>query len=193
MGLLSSVGGVLNDITGASSSAQQAQKYSKRLMKIQHGYNKEMMQNAHQWEVEDLQKAGLNPILSAGGSGATPVGGGLGGGATGQAGTNPIELLGGIISAKKALSEEENIQADTALKTAQTAEQNAKNPFIADYYKRQNALLASQTGLNSANAGLAVEKTWSEKGNYKNAIGRSTNLINSAGSVGKAIATKLGY
>ncbi len=60
MGLLSSIGKMFNDYSGATASAQQQWKYQK-----------EAMQNAHQWEVEDLKAAGLNPVLSAGGSGAS--------------------------------------------------------------------------------------------------------------------------
>ena len=108
--MFSGVGGFLNDITGATSSA-----------KLQNKYQKEFAQNAHQWEVQDLEKAGLNPVLSAGGSGASAGGAG---GTTGGSGVNPIDvgmnLINTVSSAKK-------LNADTALADAQTLNTNVQS------------------------------------------------------------------
>lgn len=117
MGLFSSVGSVLNDLTGASSAAAKAQKYALQSAAINNKYQKEFAQNAHQWETEDLKKAGLNRILSVGGSGASASGGGVSSASAQASGINPIDsvinTINGVQSAKKTASENANIQAQT--------------------------------------------------------------------------------
>lgn len=95
---ISSVGGILNGITGVTSAGAQSQKYamasakqqyeySKKLAALEqkyalqsaavnNKYQKEFAKNAHQWEMQDLANAGLNPVLAAGG-GASASGGGV--------------------------------------------------------------------------------------------------------------------
>lgn len=118
MGLFSSVGSILNDITGATSAARQNQKYALQSAEINNKYQKEFAQNAHQWEMQDLKKAGLNPILTAtGGNGASASGGGVNSAQMQSSGINPIDSLigtiNGIQTAKKTASENANIQAQT--------------------------------------------------------------------------------
>lgn len=120
MGLFSSVGGILNDITGATSAGSQSQKYAIQSANLNHKYQKEFAQNAHQWEVEDLKKAGLNPILSAGGGGASASGGGVGAATQAGSGYTPIDLFNGITSASRTMAESENIDAQTLLTKMQT-------------------------------------------------------------------------
>lgn len=84
MGLSSSIGSILNKVTGATASAKQ-----------QNNFQKEFAKNAHQWEMEDLQKAGLNPALTATGGGGASAGGA--GGTTGSSGINPIDAIGSMI------------------------------------------------------------------------------------------------
>lgn len=127
MGFFSDVGGFLNDITGASSAAAQSQKYALQSAAINNQYQKEFAQNAHQWAVKDLEAAGLNPILSAGGSGATASGGGVNSAQMASSGMSPLDLvntgintINGVQTAKRTASETANINADTALKKAQT-------------------------------------------------------------------------
>lgn len=127
MRFLSSLGGIVNDITGATSAAAKSQKYALQSAAVNNKYQKEFAQNAHQWEVADLEAAGLNPILSAGGGGATASGGGVNSAQMASGGISPGDLINtgintvnGIQTAKKTASETDNINADTALKQAQT-------------------------------------------------------------------------
>lgn len=127
MGFLSSLGGIVNDITGATSAAAKSQKYALQSAAVNNKYQKEFAQNAHQWEVADLEAAGLNPILSAGGGGATASGGGVNSAQMASGGISPGDLINtgintvnGIQTAKRTASETDNINADTALKQAQT-------------------------------------------------------------------------
>ena len=117
MGMFSGVGGFLNDITGATSSAAKSQKYALQSAATNNKYQKEFAQNAHQWEVEDLKKAGLNPVLSAGGSGASASGGGVSSAQQQASGINPVDTIvntiNGIQTAKKTASENANIRANT--------------------------------------------------------------------------------
>lgn len=154
MGIFSKVGGFLNNITGATSAA-----------KLQNNFNyatqKEFAQNAHQWEVEDLEKAGLNPILSAGGAGATA--GGAGGGAAIASGIQPLDLINGLTSAKKAIEEARNLEADQELKKAQTMNTIEMLPFNKD---EKNAMI------QRLNAGTSLDIS-SAKFNKRRASGKS--------------------
>lgn len=107
-----SLGGAINSLTGATNSAQRAQDYAQHMALLNNQMQKEFAQNAHQWEVEDLKKAGINPILTATGGGGADTGG-AGGGITPGAGTggqfSPLDIVSGIVSAKKAMSETDAI------------------------------------------------------------------------------------
>ena len=127
MGLLSKVGGILNDVTGATSAGAQSQKYALQSAQINNAYQKEFAQNAHQWEVEDLKKAGLNPILSAGGSGTSASGGGVASASETSAGLSPMDALtagvnayAGIQNARQIKANTENTNANTLLTKAKT-------------------------------------------------------------------------
>jgi len=120
MGLLSSVGGILNDITGATSAGAQSQKYALQSASINNKYQKEFARNAHQWEVEDLQKAGLNPLLSAGGSGTSASGGGVASATETSAGMSPMDLLTAGVGTVNAIHTGKQIQAQTDQTDAQT-------------------------------------------------------------------------
>lgn len=140
MGLFSPVGSFINDITGASSSASKAHKYTMQQMAANNRYQKEFMQNAHQWEVEDLEKAGLNPVLSAGGSGASASGGGGPAATPVNSAKTPLDLIGGALSAKKTWADA-NVSQEQAnyLKTQQdlTKAQTIKTMLESDILDNQ--------------------------------------------------------
>lgn len=129
MGMFSSVGGIINDLTGATSAGAQSQKYALQSATINNKYQKEFAQNAHQWEVEDLKKAGLNPILSAGGSGTSASGGGVASGTVtggGSATISPMDALGAGVSAYQGIQNAKQIKAQTANLDANTLLTKAK-------------------------------------------------------------------
>lgn len=120
MGLLSSVGNILNDITGATSAARQSQKYALQSAQVNNAYQKEFAKNAHQWEVEDMAKAGLNPLLSAGGGGASASGGGVASATETATGISPMDLLSAGVGTVNAIHTGKQIQAQTEQTNAQT-------------------------------------------------------------------------
>lgn len=135
MGLFSSIGGLVNDLTGASSSANSSYKYNAALQNQNWAHQKEAMQNAHQWEVADLKAAGLNPALSAGGNGASTGGAGGGGGGVNA----PMGDLGGLLNVLASFGQLANstkmTNAQTGLLDAQTIAQITKNKYIDDNMK----------------------------------------------------------
>lgn len=154
MGLFSSIGNMLNDITGATSA-----------QKANYKQQKEFAKNAHQWEVEDLKKAGLNPVLSAGGNGASAGGSG---GSTNSSGVNPIEMAingaNGIASAfktseeaKLAAEQTRNTEQDTLLKEAQTlgyaidnaTRGNINKATLKELQGRYDEIMAKIANMNS--------------------------------------------
>lgn len=110
MGLFKSIGGFLNDITGATSAAQN-----------QYANSKEFAQNAHQWEVQDLKKAGFNPALTTGASSAGSIAGTSTGGQ--QSGVNPFttiqEIAGTINQTKQTSANTNQAEASKNLMNAQ--------------------------------------------------------------------------
>lgn len=186
MGLLSSFGGFINDLTGATSAGAQSQRYALESAQSNNTYQKEFAKNAHQWEVEDFKKAGLNPILSAGGSGASASGGGVASGAVtggGSATISPMDALGagvsayqGIQNAKQMKAQTANLDANTLLTKAKTQMQmldfaiksGASKDIIAKY-KADLELTQEQvtklkggaiTGLTGTELGGKISKGW---------------------------------
>lgn len=138
MGLFSSVGKFLNDVTGSSSAGAQSQKYNIQAMRLQNEFQKEFAQNAHQWEAEDLMKAGYNPALTTGLGGASAGGAGGGSGATVSAGgTDLIGMLGGIANIYNSTSatkaQNKLAKAETDLKTAQAIKQIMDNKVFKKF------------------------------------------------------------
>jgi len=164
MGFFKGVGKFFNDISGATSAAEQS-----------YAYNKEFAQNAHQWEVADMEKAGLNPILSADGSGATgnvsPVSGG------GQMATGLLNsILDFSIMGKQNDIAQQDVNAKSALATAEAQKTDAEtfrlimeNNAIPQKIKQDLAeqkartmLLGKQTDLTQQQAGIAYNQNfWS--------------------------------
>jgi hypothetical protein len=150
MGLFSSIGGLVNDLTGASSSANSSYKYNAALQNQNWAHQKEAMQNAHQWEVADLKAAGLNPALSAGGNGASTGGAGGGGGGVNA----PMGDLGGLLNVLTSFGNLENstkmTNAQTGLLDAQTIAQITNNKYIDDNMKSAILNTMADTSLKKA-------------------------------------------
>lgn len=147
MGLLSSVGGLVNDVLGGTSSAKQAQKYQMQQMAMQNFYNEKYAKNAHQWEVQDLQNAGLNPALSAGGSSAGAIAGSSvsGGGAIGSANGNIGDLMGAIGT----LSQMKLNNASSAKASADAAQTIEGLEYVKPEKRAQLENMISNTMLNN--------------------------------------------
>jgi hypothetical protein len=150
MGLFSSIGGIVNDLTGASNSAKSSYKYNAALQNQNWAHQKEAMQNAHQWEVADLQAAGLNPALSAGGPGASTGGAGGGGGGVNA----PMGDLSGLLNVLTGFGNLANstkmTNAQTGLLDAQTTAQITNNKYIDDNMKSAILNTMADTSLKKA-------------------------------------------
>lgn len=145
MGLGSSIGKLVNSVTGATDAAQTNWKYQKQAM-----------QNAHQWEVQDLTKAGLNPVYSANSQGAStggvspgmqPGGSGLFNSAI-TAMTESAKLIQGQ---KKIDAEVNNLDEDTRGKEIDNAWKDPLNQSLIEER-------GSKAGLNNAQAALATKQ-----------------------------------
>ena len=167
MGLFSSIGGIVNDITGVSSSASQSNKYAVQNAYLNHKFQKEFAQNGHQWEADDLEKAGLNRALTAtGGSGASASGGGSFGGSTGGSAGNPLDLLNGIIGMRNqtsATKSQNDLNAASAIKIiAETKNIPFKNKIemmnaISNEVNANANATNAETNKNTAKGGVAAK------------------------------------
>lgn len=138
MGLFSSIGGMLNDVTGATASAN-----------LQNKYQKEFAKNAHQWEMKDLKKAGLNPALTATGGGGASAGGA--GGTTGSSGINPVDIISSVVGMNNQTKETNAGVKKTEAET-NAIPQQLDNDQINAFANLINAF-ANQT-MSNANANL---------------------------------------
>ncbi len=161
-----SMGGLLNDITGATSSAALQQKYALQNAAVNHAYQKEFAQNAHQWEMEDLKKAGLNPALTAtGGAGASASGGGSFGGGGGQSAMNPFDILNGIVgmanqtSATKSQNKLNEANAMLAIARAENIPESIK----IQWYEALSGRITAKSAQTNANTGKKAQKTNEER------------------------------
>lgn len=177
MGLFSSIGGIINDLTGVSSSANQGFKYSQALSNLNFEQQKYFAQNAHQLEAQDLKKAGYNPALTAtGGSGASASGGG---GISGNGGSPTANIFGimselaGVFNATKQTNANTQLQGAQALKTLAETEnlpQQLKNDTIRALADQMNA----ETG--ATNAKTNKWNAWNYE--YNNMTNRLQYLLN---------------
>lgn len=157
-----SMGGLLNDITGATSSAALQQKYALQNAAINHAYQKEFAQNAHQWEMEDLKKAGLNPALTAtGGAGASASGGGSFGGGGGQSAMNPFDILNSIVgmSNQTSATRSQNKLNEANAMLAIARAENIPESIKIQWYEALSGRMTAQSTQTNANTGKKAQKT----------------------------------
>lgn len=177
MGLFNSIGGIVNDILGGTTSAKQAQNYAMQQQAAQNVFNKETMQNLHQWEVEDLKKAGLNPALGYGGN-TTGIATGTASGPQAATG-NPIEMISTAVGIGNQLKEMEltsasktKTEAETDLLDAQTAKQIAENPYIDTKTKAEISNMEANTKYTNERArGFTESESTSESSGWGGSTG----------------------
>lgn len=191
MGLLSSVGKMVNDVLGGTSSAKSAQKYQLQQMKQQNIYNEHYAKNAHQWEVQDLQNAGLNPVLSATGSSASAIAGSSTTTGSGPSSTNGnigdlIGVLGTISNAKLNSSNSAKAQAETAeivngLPYVAPQKEAELNNKVAD-----TALKEQETKTSKATEGFQKRRASGKSESYSESSSESSDDGWDAGGGGNA-------
>lgn len=149
MGLFSSIGGLVNDLTGASSSANSSYKYNAALQNQNWAHQKEAMQNAVQWRAKDLEAAGFNPALAASEAASTGGAGGGGGGVNA-----PMGDLGGLLNVLTGFGNLANstkmTNAQTGLLDAQTTAQITNNKYISAKTKSAILNTMADTSLKKA-------------------------------------------
>lgn len=170
MGFLSSIGGLLNDLTGITSSSNAAFKQSKKLANLSFEQEKYFAGNAHQLEMNDLAQAGLNPALTTASSSAGSIASDGGTGNAGYTGSSasisPLDIVGTInttraVTADNKLKEQQgNAQEMYGLAQMVNALTGMKNLKWID--KQQKATLDET--LKRIN--LIIEQTKSEKNKH---------------------------
>lgn len=159
------IGGAINEVTGATNSANTQYRNQMKLQKDAQKFAKWQMENAHQLEVQDLENAGINPIMSAGGNGAT-AGVTEGSASAGSASMDPISAIGNFVgmlnSSKMTKAQVENLEADNTVKNAealkilnQTDPETQKLVGEYEFLKQQIQESKSRTDLNKAQQALA--------------------------------------
>lgn len=168
MSILGSIGKLINNVTGVSSSAKQAQNYTQQNMATSQGMTLEQMaqsnkytleqmaqnyayevnsaKNAIKWQMDSLRENGLNPYLAAGYNGAN-LGGSVGatgvsGGASAPAGSTGT-ANGNPLEMLSNIAQMKKILTD-----AEQSEQSAKT------LKAQEELFTSQKDKTDIESGL---------------------------------------
>ena len=71
--LAEGIGGIINDVTGATSSMKAQQKFNAEQAEMTRNFEERLSNTAYQRAVNDMKEAGLNPAMlyAGGGSGAS--------------------------------------------------------------------------------------------------------------------------
>lgn len=157
------LGGLINSITGASSSARQQNQYAVGMANLNFEQQKQMLIDGPSWQMQGYAKAGLNPALGMSSGLST---GGAGGNGTGGAGA------GGGLAALSAIADMYNntraTSANTKLIDAQTLKTIAETKGIPEQVKAQ--ALTAQAAMMGAKASATNAKTNQEGMRWKNGL-----------------------
>lgn len=140
-------GGGINDIFG-KASADRSYEMNRRLQKHDQAFQKEMRATAYQTMTEDMKKAGINPAVALSNGGGTAMGGSSSASASAPSGGG-ADLAQMMQATALTKAQQENIEADTELKTKQSGKTDAET-------KTENVLRDAK--LTLMQAGTAKEK-----------------------------------
>lgn len=176
MGLLGSVGSIINDVTGVTSSSNRAYEQSKKMAKLSFEQEKYFASHAHQLEKQDLEEAGYNPALTATNSSAGSIASDGGTGNAGYVGTSasitPMSVIDAINVTRQTNADTKlkNEQANTMytqglLNTVNSIGKMLENEAFPKKLKAELSLLASQITNNLEQAGYTRQKKFTEIAN----------------------------
>lgn len=149
MGLLSAIGAVAGKVLGGGiddifnkSTADRSYEMNRRLQKHDQEFQKEMRATAYQTMVNDMEKAGINPAVALSNGGGTVMGGSSSASASAPSsgGTDLAQMMQATALTK---AQQENIEADTELKTKQSGKTDAET-------KTENVLRNAKLELTQA-------------------------------------------
>lgn len=171
------LGGLINSITGASSSARQQNQYAVGMANLNFEQQKEMLLKGPTWQMQGYKDAGVNPMYGFGGGTLHGGGGNSAGGAGAGAQLGNLGAIADIFNNTRATS------ANTKLIDAQTLKTIAETKGIPEQVKAQAiqaqaAMMNAKTQATSAKTGALgkvfgtenTEKTWKGGGNFLRSI-----------------------
>lgn len=171
MGGISAISSAFNTSSNNQAAAQrqqEAESFNAEQAQINRDYQTQMSNSAYTRAAADMKNAGLNPILAAGASASSPSGnsasitaGGAGGSGVGDAVARGIStaIQSKQVNAQVDLQKQQlentkysadNIQADTASKTADVINKNVQTRILETDNKLKNAALIQELAKSSA-------------------------------------------